>query len=266
MKGGILIAVALLIVLVLAARFVRGSRGEAQPMAPSQGKPVPSSPAGLESFKELFFADAPLEKSAVLADPRKQPAGSPFVRLASAQSHVRQGEVEDAKKDLRLLLDNPETRIRLWAWRALRDLGERPDPRDADKVQGVVCELSNEAGVGTLAVYEDGRARWLGSKGAVTIWESPGSNPEIDKAIQGLLRAAAPLVKSTPASPQHRSSGVEKDHARVSVLTYGGVHVAEAYGPEIDEAHELAAPLLASTSVIRALQKLPTKNPKGSAH
>lgn len=236
-------------------------------MAPPQGKPAPSGPAGFESFKELLFADAPLEKSAELASQKKQPADSPFGRLAAAQSQVRQGKAEEARKDLRALLDNPETRIRLLAWRALRDLGERPDPQSADKVRGVVCELSlAESGVGTLAVYEDGRARWLGGQGAVTIWESPGSDPEIAKAIQDLLRAAAPLVKSAPVSPQHQSSGLERDHFRVTVLTYGGAYIAEAYGPDINGAHPLGPPLLASNSVLGALQKMAAKNSKSKAH
>ncbi|HET9209086.1 MAG TPA: hypothetical protein VFR03_01745 [Thermoanaerobaculia bacterium] len=265
MKGGILAAVAVLIVLVLAVRLVRGSRAEAQPMARPQERGG-TGPAGFEGLRELFFADAPLEQSAGLAGQGKQPADGAFGRLASAQAHVRQGQAEEARKDLKPLLDNPETRIRLLAWRALRDLGERPDPQSADTVRGVVCELSNQAGLGTLAVYEDGRARWLGGQGALTIWEAPGSNPEIAKGIQDLLQAAAPLVKSAPASPQHQSSGLERDHFRVTVLTYGGAHIAEAYGPAMDQAHLLTPSLRASTSVLAVLQKMNAKNAKNKAH
>jgi len=114
---------------------------------------------------------------------------------------VREGKPQEAKADLRQLLNSPETRVRLWAWRALRDLGDKPDPNAADKVQGVVCELSNEAGVGTIAAYEDGRARWLGGQGGATIWEAPGSDPEIDKAVRDLLQAAAPWSRPPRLPP-----------------------------------------------------------------
>jgi hypothetical protein len=248
---------AVVVVTVLLALSCRRSalepRAEARPAAPSQERPITGSP-GSESLKELVFADDPLEKVVDLYKGQTLPGDIPFRRFASARSRVRQGHVKEAKEDLRQLLTDPETRIRLWAWRALRDLGEKPDPNTVDQVQGVVCELSNEAGVGTVAAYEDGRARWLGGQGAVTVWEAPGSNPEIDKAIRDLLKAAAPLVKSVPVSAQHRSSRLEKDHFRVSVLTYGGVHVAEAFGPSIDEAHTLAPPLLTSGPLIQALQ------------
>jgi hypothetical protein len=102
----------------------------------------------------------------------------------------------------------------------------------------------------------------LGGQGGATIWEAPGSNPEIDKAVRDLLQAAAPLVKTTPAAAQHQSSKLEKDHFRVTVLTYGGVHIAEAYGPNMTETDALAPPLGASGSLVRALQKAGQKDKK----
>ena len=207
------------------------------------------------SLRELLFADDPLAKTAELGRGEKPAADSPFRGFAAAQAQLRAGKVEEAKKELRPLLTNPETRIQLWAWRALRELGEKPDPQTAARVQGVVCELSNEAGVGTIAVYADGRARWLGGQGAVTVWEAPGKDAGIDQGIRKLLGTGAPLVQSAPARDQHVEAALAKDHFRVSVLTFGGVHVVEAFGPDIDEAHALAPALLASTPVIQALAR-----------
>jgi hypothetical protein len=241
MKIGLAVVVLLVVAIFALCAFALMPRAEAQPPA--------------RNLKELLFADDPLEKSAELGRGEKPPAESPFRGFAAAQSLVRAGKVEEAKKELRPLLTNPETRIQLWAWRALRELGEKPDPQTGDPVRGVVCELSNEAGVGTLAVYADGRARWLGGQGAVTVWEAPGQDAGIDQGIRKLLGAGAPLVRSAPARDQHLESTLAKDHFRVSVLTYGGVHVVEAFGPDIDEAHALAPALLASTPVIQALAR-----------
>jgi hypothetical protein len=239
MKPGLATAVlTLLVVAILALCFLA--------LAPRPGS---------ASLKDLLFADDPLEKSAELGRAEKLPAESPFRGFAAARSHARAGKVEEAKKELRPLLTNPETRIQLWAWRALRELGEKPDPKAVDGVQGVVCELSNEAGVGTLAVYADGRARWLGGEGAVTVWEAAGKDAEIDQGIRKLLGVAVPLVHSAPARDQHLASALAKDRFRVSVLTYGGVHVVEAFGPDIDEAHALAPALLASGPLIEALTR-----------
>ncbi len=212
-------------------------------------------PAGIAYLKDLLFADDPLAKSAELFPGGNPLAETLFHGFAAAQSHVRAGKVEEAKTDLWPLLKNPETRIQLWAWRALRELGEKPDPKTGDPVQGVVCELSTEGGGGTLAVYADGRARWLGEEGAVKVWEAPGKDAEIDQGIRKLLGAGEPLVRSAPARDQHLATALAKDHFRVSVLTFGGVHVVEAFGPDIDEAHALAPALLASTSVIQALAR-----------
>jgi hypothetical protein len=251
MKIGLAVLVLLVVAVFALCAFALMPRAEAQPPA--------------QSLQELLFADDPLEKSAELGRGEKPPAEALFRGFATARSQVRAGKVEEAKKDLRQLLTNPETRIQLWAWRALRELGEKPDPNTSDRVQGVVCELSNEAGVGTLAVYADGRARWLGGQGAVTVWEAPGRNAEIDQGIRKLLGAATPLVRSAPARDQHLASALAKDRFRVSVLTFGGVHVVEAFGPDIDEAHALAPALLASTPVIQALARQTSGGGKGGA-
>ena len=244
MKIGLAVLVLLVVAIFALCAFALMPRAEAQPPA--------------RSLKELLFADDPLEKSAELGRGEKPPAEALFRGFTAAQSQVLAGKVEEAKKDLRQLLTNPETRIQLWAWRALRELGEKPDPKTGDQVQGVVCELSNEAGVGTLAVYADGRARWLGGQGAVTVWEAPGKDAEIDQGIRKLLGAAArPLVRerARPGS----ASGVRAGEGPLSGEQRADLQAestwVEAFGPDIDEAHALAPALLASTPVIQALAR-----------
>src|SRR5919205_603236 len=153
-------------------------------------------------------------------------------------------------------MPDAETRTLLWAWTALRALGERPPAGEADRVRGVVCELLNEEGVGgTLAAYADGRARWLGSHGAVSFWEAPGDK-EIDALIDRLLKTAEPLVKRAPAAERRMAGEIERAHFRVTVMTFGGLHVVDVYGPDIDgEARYLAPTLLAFGELVDAIQK-----------
>lgn len=217
------------------------------------------SPESTAFLKNLLFADEPIEK--FLGHSKLDSTGAneePWRSFALHVAHSKEGKVEEAKKDLRrvLALPDAETRVLLLAWTALRALGERP-PRDAaDKVQGVVCELHNEAGVGTLAAYADGRARWLGGKGAGSIWEAPDSVKEVDSAIAELLKAAEPLVKRAPAVERRDPAEVKMEHFRVTILTLGGIHVIDVYGPDIDGAARYLGPtLMASVGLIDALDK-----------
>jgi hypothetical protein len=220
------------------------------------------SPEGTAALKDLLFADEPIEKFLGHAKLDGAVANEePWRSFALHVAHSKEGKVEEAKKDLRrvLALPDAETRILLSAWTALRAMGERP-PRDvADEVRGVVCELHNEAGVGTIAAYEDGRARWLGGQGAGSFWEAPGDK-EVDSLIAELLKAAQPLVKRAPAVERREPSEVKREHFRVSVLTPGGIHVVDVYGPDIDgDARYLAPVLMASVNLLNAINKNPSQ-------
>jgi hypothetical protein len=220
-----------------------------------------SNPQVRDALKNLLFADEPLEKhlegvgrgGGVRADEE------PWRSFALALSHSKQGRAGEAKKVLRGVLSMPvaeETRVSLWAWTALRALGERPPPGVADEVQGVICELHNEAGVGTLAAYADGRARWLPGSGAGFVWDAPGADKELDALSADLLKAAEPLVKRAPAAEKRKPTEVEMEHCRVTVLTFGGLHVIDAYGPDLDgKAGYLVPQFEAAGRLIEALTK-----------
>jgi hypothetical protein len=227
----------------------------------AQAKPTPrpaASPAAFEDIRLLFFADQSLEEiTRKVETTSPAPAEDPWSLFASALAKSRSGKVEEAKKDLKRVLSIPEgeSRIRLWAWKALCELGERPPANVANEVHGVVCELHNEAGVGTIAAYSDGRARWLGGQGKVTVWEPSGSDAEISALIRNLLKSAEPLVKAAPVSDRHKSPEPPLNYFRVSLLTYGGLHIVEVFGPEIDQWHPVAPVLIASVSLLDALSK-----------
>ena len=209
-------------------------------------------------FRALFFADQTLQQISENAKPTG-PAGpnDPWPLFASALAASRQGNVDQAKNDLKKILDIPdgESRVQLWAWRALRDLGEKPPAEIADQIQGVVCELHNEAGVGTIAAYVDGRARWHGGQDKMTVWDAAGTDAAIDRQIYDLLKAAEPLVNGAPLSNEHKTPEPAAEHFRVSILTFGGIRTVEVYGPEIVEDHPVAPVLLNSVKLLDALGK-----------
>lgn len=223
-----------------------------------------AGPSAYSDFKVLFFADQSLEEISRIAKP-PAPAGpnDPWALFASSLAASRQGNVDQAKSDLKQILafPNAESRVQLWAWRALRELGERPPADIADQVQGIVCELHNDAGVGTIAAYADGRALWLGGQDKIMVWEAVGTDAAIDRLIKDLLKAAASLVRGTPLSDTHKTEEPALEHFRVSLLTFGGIRTVEVFGPEIVEDNPVAPVLVNSEKLLDALaQKSEKKN------
>ena len=225
--------------------------------APANAGPGASASSSGE-FKALFFADQTLQQISEMAKPTG-PAGpnDPWSLFASALAASRQGNADQAKNDLKKILDIPdgESRVQLWAWRALRDLGETPPADIADQIQGVVCELHNQAGVGTIAAYVDGRARWHGGQDKMIVWDATGTDAAIDRNIYDLLKAAEPLVNGAPLSNEHKTPEPAAEHFRVSILTFGGIRTVEVFGPEIVEDHPVAPVLENSVKLLDALNK-----------
>jgi len=249
--GGLILAVgAVLVVLKMRGR---SNAGGAAGTATSQPGPGPEAMADL---KDLLFADQSVEELLSMVQSTQTPGpNDPLYLFASSLTAARANKTDEARNQLQqaLALPGAESRMQLWAWNGLRMLGEQPPPEVADKVQGVVCELHNEAGVGTLAAYTDGRAQWIGGQGALIVWDVPGSDAEISAHITRLLKAAEPLVKSAPLSDTHRIPEPEMENFRVSILTYSGIRTVEVYGPSMEESQPIAAVLDASVSLLNAL-------------
>ncbi len=153
--------------------------------------------------------------------------GSPgaFQTIADASKLVEAGKKEEGIARLRSVLDLPqlETRIQLWAWSALRELGEKPDPKFAFEVLGVIIEMPSGDGYDTLAAYVDGSARYLNFSGKAIFWDAQ------DALIKSLCQA---FVDSTiPASNRAKprtSLSLPKRDAQVTMLTRSGLYVITA--------------------------------------
>lgn len=68
--------------------------------------------------------------------------------------------------------------------------------------------------------------------------------------------ADAPLAGRAQAAAERRAAELGRERFRVSVLTYGGIHVVEVYGPDVDRGARFMAPaLVASVGLLDALSK-----------
>lgn len=153
--------------------------------------------------------------------PIHEPAG-PFAALADAARLVAEGRKGDAIMLLRGVLDRPniETRIQLWAWSALRELGIQPDATAAAEVLGVVVEVPMQEAWDTLAAYQDGSARYLNYSGAAIFWDRPDET--ITALCHALSRAAA--TAGAQATPR-LSVALPQSGMQLTLLTRSGNYV-----------------------------------------
>lgn len=196
---------------------------------PVAGDPIKIPPENRERYRDLLFVDQTLEEIARYQDPAAQPDN-----LATAHQDLRAGRPAEAKKKLRQVLSDPasEVRQKLWAWNALRALGERPPPAEGRVVRGVVLEVWVDPPEGfdkgwfdIMAVYSDGRVRYLNEHHwNGVIWEAP-DDPRIGPLAAAVVKAAAPLVDES--RPVERHIPARPSFFRVTVLTYNGLHVVE---------------------------------------
>jgi hypothetical protein len=146
----------------------------------------------------------------------------PLQTFADAAELANSGKKEDAKSCLRSILGLPnlETRVQLWVWSALRELGERPDPKSGTEVLGVVVELPMRGGYDTLAAYQDGSARYLNFSGAAIFWDAP------DATIKWLcLHLIGSTIPEGPRAVPRQDTMLPKSGTQVTLLTRSGTYV-----------------------------------------
>jgi len=146
----------------------------------------------------------------------------PFQTFADAVELAKAGKKEEAKSRLRSIpgVLNLKTRIQLWAWSALRELGEQPDAKSGTEVLGVVIEVPTRGAYDTLAGYQDGSARYLNFSGKAIFWDKP------DVSIKLLCKRliASTIPESSQAVPR-KDTALPKSGTQVTLLTRSGMYV-----------------------------------------
>jgi hypothetical protein len=170
-----------------------------------------------DPIRRGLFASQPIHELSQRA-PLHEPAG-PFAGLVDAARLVAEGRKDEAVALLHGTLDRPniETRIQLWAWSALRELGVQPDASAAWEVLGVVVEVPMQGAWDTLAAYQDGSARYLNFSGAAIFWDKPDET--ITALCHALSRSAA--TAGSQATPR-LSVSLPQSGLQLTLLTRSG--------------------------------------------
>jgi hypothetical protein len=155
--------------------------------------------------------------------------GEPWSSFVVAAARIRGNR--GTTRTLLALAEDPdaESRVRLWAWTALRGLGVQPSGPMAQDVVGVVIEVPVDDGTDVLAAYSDGSVRFLGAAGRYVAREA--DEPDANSAL--LLDEARVLV--TVAPQPRRLEPVEEGMVRLTALTAFGVHSVEVPWSDLEE-------------------------------
>lgn len=209
------------------------------------------------ALRPLLFADQNptnlLAVSRALSDTPDIPL--PSFKLANDLRLA--GNTEQAVAELRKVLATPgiPTRVRLWAWKAMRDLGVKPLPRDSFIIHGVVVELPMDAGVDTLAAYDDGSASYIDQTGAIMSCNS--SDLIINPVIRQMIFDTRPFLKQSQNTAPEKS--ITQGSCRLTMLTIAGNTSIES---RLDAP---VPPILSAINLMKEFQKRarnPTKNEK----
>jgi hypothetical protein len=115
-------------------------------------------------------------------------------------------------------LPNLETRIQLWVWSALRELGEQPNANSGKEILGVVIEVPMRGVYDTLAGYQDGSARYLNFSGKAIFRDKPDAS--IKLLCERLITSTIP--ESSRAVPR-KDTVLPKSGTQVTLLTRSGM-------------------------------------------
>ena len=147
---------------------------------------------------------------------------------------ARQSSGQSPKVQLRTVAEDAtlDSRPRLWAWTALRKLGEKPGPIHASEVLGCIAEVPVDGDLDVLACYADGSTRLLGQGGQCLATESSnGPSPE----VEAVLAEAAALLPVAPAPRDPADPGPDPNGVRLWALSARGLHRVDAPWADVEQ-------------------------------
>jgi hypothetical protein len=170
-----------------------------------------------DPIRQLLFASQSLKEQVSRSHLDGNP--SPFQTISDASKLVDEGKRSEAVSLLYKILDTRdlESRITLWVWAALRELGEKPEPQMAFQVIGVVIEFPSGGAYDTLAAYMDGSARYLNFSGKAIFWDQ--KEESIRVLCQSFIDSTIPA--SSRAKPRENLA-LPKSGGQVTLLTRSG--------------------------------------------
>lgn len=198
-----------LFLLFCAGNFLFTAMSQAQKLG-ADGDPI----------RQMLFANQTLKEQAKQA--QLDGTESSFKRISDASKLADGGKTNEAIAKLQSVLQMQplETRVELWTWTGLRELGKKPEQKAANEVLGVVIEIPIKDGYDTLSAYADGSARYLNYSGRAIFWDKP------DALIKTLCRdfIESSISASSSAKPRN-SNALPKSVAQVTLLTRSGNYV-----------------------------------------
>jgi hypothetical protein len=186
-------------------------------------------------YNLLFCDDLDLFRTAEVT-----PQGSPLgVILAS---NPDRGAIEAIAND-----SQAESRARALAFNWLR---RRSAAVPSKRLLGVIVEVPLQGGLDVLAVYADGRIRYINQTGKLVVFEE--SPPAISSKARELIAVSQPVVNQIGPWQDPRLPPPKKGNVRMTFLVSDGLYFGE--GPFEDMQREaMAAPIIRRAGELLAL-------------
>jgi hypothetical protein len=135
-----------------------------------------------------------------------------------------------------------ESRIRMLAFNRLRAARETVPAR---QYLGTIIEVRFEEGLDTLAVFADGRARYLNHSRKLIVVE--GTPSPFDAEIHAVIEASQPIVSAIGPWEKERLPPPQSGNIRMTFLVSDGLYFGE--GPmKVMQREPLASPLVAAAT------------------
>jgi hypothetical protein len=178
----------------------------------------------------LLFCDDP----ALFAPKGDRPRGVLDAVLADPPDRVTLESIGNDK--------DAESRVRVLAFNRLRAMSVPVEPK---KLLGVIIEAPQSSGLDTLAIFADGRMRYINQSERIAIFED--APPPIAKKANEVLKAALAVVDRIGPANEPRRPPPVGGNGRVTFLVSDGLYFGEA---PIDDlyADKLGGPVIGNAA------------------
>jgi hypothetical protein len=219
---------------------------------------APGANSGARVLTQFVYGDASVEQWCVVNQDGSQ--AEPWTSFERARQHLNSGQRQDAVRIWMQIAqaDGIESRHTAQAWHFLRQAGYAVPADRARTVLGAVAEMPVAKGHDVLAAYTDGTARYLNYSGAALVWEDH-SDTRIQRTIASWLAAAEAIASAVGTWDQPTLPPVPAGHARLAVLTPGGLRFGQGPPGSLSQDHAAGAFITAATSLLQLLTSHATR-------